>query len=297
MKKGFIFAIAFTFCVLSFGVRAESLAVNETPISIVASFSIIDDMIKEIGGDKVAVQALVGPDEEAHDHKILPADIKALAQSEIIAINGLKFEDWLTPAIKASETKAKLLVVSAGIKPRALSNHGEMIVDPHAWQSLRNGQIYATNIAKALIAARPQWADMFRQRAKDYIQQMKELDAKTERQLSAIPESRRFLVTMHNAMGYWAGDYGFKTLSLHGYNPEAQPKPSEVATIIEKIKEHEIRVLFPEHQENDQVIEQIAKDSGIQIGPALYTDALSEKAPRYLDLFETNVKTIADALK
>ncbi|MDX9690051.1 MAG: hypothetical protein EOM37_05555 [Proteobacteria bacterium] len=297
MKKTFIALFALLFSLLSSGATAESLAPNEKPIPIVASFSIIADMINEIGGDKVDVQSLVGPDEEPHNHEVLPADIKALAQSEIIAINGLKFEEWLTPAIKASETKAKLLVTSAGIKARSLVVQEDTLVDPHAWQSIRNGQIYATNIAKALIAARPQWADHFRQRAKNYIQQMKELDAKTDQQLSAIPESKRFLVTMHNAMGYWAGDYGFKTLSLYGYNPEAQPKPRDVANMIAKIRENKIGVLFPEHHESDAALKQVAKDSGAQIGPALFTGSLSEKAPHYLDLFKANSKTIIDALQ
>ncbi|MDD3182432.1 MAG: zinc ABC transporter substrate-binding protein [Alphaproteobacteria bacterium] len=272
---------------------------QETPIKIVASFSILGDMIEQVGGNDVMIDTLVGPDEDAHEFQPSPEDAKRLRDAEIIAINGLHFEGWIGRLIKASGTKAKLLVASAGVHARVL-NHadapkGESVVDPHAWQDLRNGQLYIKNITAALIAARPNKSESFKERARTLIAKIESLDRKARERFSALPASERKIITTHDAFGYFSEAYGLTFLAPIGMNTEAQPSAADVANLIHQIQKQDIKVLFIENMTDPRLIEQIAEDTGARMGGTLYADALSKpdgEAPTYLEMMKVNIKRL-----
>lgn len=269
------------------------------PIRIVASFSILGDMIRQIGGDDVDLRILVGPNEDAHTYQPTPQDAKAVAQAEIIAINGLKFEGWIGRLIPASGTKAKLLVASAGVRPRVMKDEGQVIPDPHAWQDPRNGKIYIRNIAGALITARPELADTFKKRAEAYNAKLNEIDAQARAAFAAIPPEQRKIITSHDAFGYLAAAYQIRILSPLGLSTEAEATPESVATLIKQIKIEKVKALFIENMSDPRLIEQIAADTGAHVGGMLYPDALSKpdgEVPTYLELLRHNCRILAETL-
>jgi len=272
-----------------------------SPIKVVATFSILGDMIRTVGGNDVDVITLVGPDEDAHAFQPSPDAAKAIAQANIIAINGLHFEGWMNRLIKASGTKAKLLVVSAGVHPRLLEETtGERVPDPHAWQDLRNGQLYVKNIALALSEARPDQAAVFKQRAKAYIEKLATLDETARAAFDALPPTQRKLITSHDAFGYFAQAYGLTFLAPASMNTEEEPSAAAVAKLIAQINREKIKMIFIENMTDPRLIEQIAKDTGAHMGGTLYADALSKpegEAPTYLDMMRVNIERITAALK
>ncbi|MGE4352365.1 MAG: metal ABC transporter solute-binding protein, Zn/Mn family [Bdellovibrionales bacterium] len=294
-------------------VSGAAPALAQEPVKVVASFSILGNLVQEIGGDEVRVDTLVGPNEDAHDFQPAPNDARRLKDADIIAINGLRFEGWIGRMIKASGTKAKLLVASAGVRPRILekddghhhhSHHdleeGETPVDPHAWQDLRNGKMYVSNIAKALIEARPEKVGLFKQRAKALMEELDALDSKAREGFDKLEPERRTVMTTHEAFGYFGDAYGLQFVSPIGINTEAQPSAADLAKLEEQIEAHHIQALFIENMTDPRMIHQVAKDTGAHIGGKLYADALSGpdgEAPTYLDMMRVNIGRVEAALR
>ncbi len=287
-----------------------ALAQEEKPIKIVASFSILGDMIKQIGGGAVDLTTLVGAGHEVHGFQPAPQDAKKIAEAEIIAVNGLKLEGWIGRLIKASGTKAKLLVASKGVRPRLLDpteagqhhahHSGDVVADPHAWQDLKNGQLYAKNIAIALIQARLAQKKEIKKRYQSYIAEMKKLDAEMRADFASIPQEKRKIITSHDAFGYFGDAYGITFIAPVGISSEAEPSAADIGAVIEQIKKEDVRALFVENLVSPRLMEQIAKDTGTHIGGTLYADTLSlpnGSAPTYLDMFRHNVKKMLSAMR
>ncbi len=273
-------------------------AADKPPLRVVASFSILGDMVKQVGGDAVAVTVLVGPDSDAHGYQPTPEDAKAVAAADIIAINGLGLEGWIGRIIEASGSKARLLVASAGVKLRVMEHDGKVAYDPHAWQDLRNGRLYVRNIAGALMAAVPEQAEAIRKRATAYDAELKAMDKSIREQFESISEERRKIVTSHDAFGYFGEAYGVTFLAPLGMNDEAAAA-SDVAALIRQIKDEGIKTVFLENMTNPRLIRQIAEDSGATVGGTLYSDSLSDadgSAPSYLDMFKNNVPKFKAAM-
>ena len=271
------------------------------PVSVVASFSILADMIQQVGGPWVSVQSLAGPDQDAHSFQPTPQDAIKLKEAEIIAINGLKFEEWMHRLIKASGTKAKLLVSSAGVRPLLMPHEkGEIRPDPHAWQDLRNAKLYVKNIASALIEARPQAEAEIKQRASAYLKRCLDMDEQARAAFAELAQERRKLVTNHDAFGYFAEAYGVVFLSPAGTNSEADVSASGMAALIKQIKSEGIKTLFIENISDDRLIKQIADETGARLGGTLYADALSTpdgEAPTYLDMMKANIEKMLKAMR
>jgi len=286
---------------LCFLVSALPAQAQDTPIKVVATFSILGDMVRQVGGDDVSVTTLVGPEEDAHTFQPSPEDAKALINADIIAINGLGYEGWLHRLIKASGTKAKLLVASAGVRPRMLDGEtaGTVTPDPHAWQDLRNGQLYVKNIAGALIEARPDKADNIKSRGRAYIAKLDKLDnAARASNATLAPQARPKIITNHDAFGYFAQAYGVTFLSPVGLSTEAEPSAAALAKLIEQIKTEKVKKLFLENMSDTRLIKQIAKDTDAEVGGTLYADALSKpdgEAPTYYDMMKVNITRILGA--
>ncbi len=286
------------FLVLFFAFAAPAQAAG--PVPVVASFSIIGDIVTQIGGDAVKVTTLVGPDADAHAHQPSPEDAKALAQAKLVFVNGLGFEGWMARLIEASGSKAVVVTVSEGITPRRMTADGATAIDPHAWQNLANGRIYARNIAAALERAVPAAAAAIAQRATAYDAALAAQDAATRAALAAIPAARRKVVTSHDAFGYFGDAYGVTFLAPVGIDTEAEPSAQGIAQLISQIKSEGVKRLFVENMANGKLIAQIAKDTGATLGGALYSDALSAPdgpAASYRAMFENNVAQLTAAMR
>ncbi len=294
---------------------AATTAATAEPLKVVASFSILGDMVARVGGDMVAVRTLVGPDGDAHVYQPTPGDVQAVAGAGLVVVNGLGFEGWLNRLVGAAGYRGRIVTATAGITPQTMvedededgvSRPGRKVVmpqritDPHAWQDLRNGAIYARNIAEGLATADPTNAQAYRDRARTYIDEIKALDRWTRDTLEAIPADRRKVITGHDAFGYFANAYGVLFVAPVGISTEAEPTAADVARLIRQIRQEHIRALFVENMTDPRLIEQIGRETGIQPGGTLYADALSAAsgpAPSYLIMFRHNVALLAAAMQ
>ena len=274
------------------------------PLPVVASFSILGDLVKVVGGDRIKVSTLVGPDADAHTFEPSPADAKTVLGARLLVINGLHFEPWAEKLAKSSGYKGATLIASDGVKPRTMPaeegpGHPDDI-DPHAWQDPRNVVIYVKNIAKSLSSLDPAGASSYQANSTAYIRELEALDADAQKQFAALSARQRQVITSHDAFGYFGARYQIKFLAPQGVSTESEPSAKEVALLIRQIKKDKIRAVFMENMSNSQLLAQIAKDTGVTLGPRLYVDALSspeEPANTYLKLMQHNVTQLVARMK
>lgn len=294
-----------------------STTVSAAELDIVASFSIIGDFARNVGGDRVAITTLVGPDGDAHVYEPRPADAAALQRADVILVNGLGFEGFIGRLVEASGAKAPVVEVSQGITPLKASedehhheaggheghdhaghhHHGEF--DPHAWQSVRNAEIYVKNIADAFCKADKAGCPIYTANAAAYTAKLADLDKEVRDAIGAIPAGRRTIITSHDAFGYFERDYGLRFIAPEGVSTESEASASDVAKLIEQVKEDKASAIFLENITNPRLIEQIATETGLKVGGTLYSDALSGKdgpASTYVDLFRYNIRTLKAAI-
>lgn len=286
------------------------LAVMSTPapaqekLKVVATFSILADLVKNVGGERVALATLVGPNADAHVYSPTPADAKTLAEAGLVVTNGLGFEGWINRLVKASATKAKVAAASKGVKPRRAAgghghNHGHADSDPHAWQSVANAKIYVANIRDALSEADPAGRDAYAANAAAYLARLDALEAEVKSAVAKIPEDRRKVITTHDAFGYFGAAYGIAFVAPQGVSTEADVAAKDVARIIGQIRKQKIPAVFLENVSDPRLLKRISEESGVRIGGTLYSDALTgEKgeAPTYIDMIRHNVRELATAL-
>jgi zinc/manganese transport system substrate-binding protein len=272
-------------------------------LPVIATFSILSDLVKNVGGDRVEVTTLVGPGGDAHVYVPTPADAKKVAAAKVVVVNGLGFEGWLTRLVKASGTKAPTVTVSKGIKTRKMEaddhGHGHQATDPHAWQSVANTKVYIANIRDGLSKADPAGKSTYEANAKAYSAKLDALEAEVKDAIAKIPAERRRIITSHDAFGYFGAAYGIKFISPGGVSTESAPSAKEVAKSITQIKKQKIPAVFMENISDARMMEQIAKESGAKIGGQLFSDALSDDkgpAPTYIEMMRNNVHQLAIAL-
>ena len=264
-------------------------------INVVASFSILGDMVSVVAGDKANVTTIVGPDADAHLYAPNTDDAVAVAKADLIFTNGMGFETWSQTLIETSGTKATIAIATDGITP--LMVEGE--VDPHAWNSLLNGMIYVNNIEAALSAASPADADYFKARADAYRGEMQALHNQALSDIDALPDGNKIVVTAHDAFGYLENAYGLTFLAPVGIDTDAEPSAKELAALIDYLNEVGAGALFVENIANDDLVAQIGRETGITIGGRIYSDALSVKgspATSYLAMFEHNLNLLTKTL-
>ncbi|WP_413534575.1 metal ABC transporter substrate-binding protein [Rahnella inusitata] len=278
---------------------SSPLAMAKT-VDAVASFSILGDIVHEVGGEHVKVTTLVGPDGDPHSFEPSPKDSKAINASDVVFVSGLGLEGWIDRLVTASGYKGHLVTASEGVNSRKMEEDGKQITDPHAWNSMANGVIYATNVMNALIKADPEDADYFRQRGKAYIEQLQKLDAWAKTEFTGIPQSKRKVLTSHDAFGYFGQEYHVSFMAPVGFSTEAEASASGVASLIKQIKEQQVKTYFIENQTDSRLVKQIAAASGAQPGGELYPEALSGPqgpATTYIKAFKHNVETIVASMK
>jgi zinc/manganese transport system substrate-binding protein len=264
-------------------------------LNVVASFSILDDFVRNVGGERVSVTALVGPDGDVHVYTPAPADAKKIADAKLLVINGLGLEGWLPRLLQASGSKAPIITATKDIAPLKLGSDA----DPHAWQSVANAKIYVANIRNALVAADPADAEVFRAKAENYLSKLDALDREVRAAIAQIPQNRRKVISTHNAFGYFAAHYGIDFIAPLGVSTESEVSARDIADIVTQIKASGIPAVFLENISDDRLMRRISAETGAKVGGTLYSDALTgEKgeAPTYIDMVRHNIKALTSAL-
>jgi zinc/manganese transport system substrate-binding protein len=267
----------------------------EARINVVASFSILADFVKNVGGDRVNVTSLVGPNGDVHVYAPSPQDAKTIADARLVVINGLGLEGWLPRLLQSSGSKATVMTASTGVSPLKLGSEA----DPHAWQSVVNAKIYVTNIRDALVQADALDGDYFRRNADRYLAELDALDREVRNEMEKIPPARREVISTHDAFGYFAKDYGIAFIAPLGVSTETEPSARDIATLIVQVKKDEIPAVFLENITDDRLMRRISEETGAQVGGTLYSDSLTDEkgpVPTYIAMVRHNIKALASAL-
>jgi zinc/manganese transport system substrate-binding protein len=264
-------------------------------LNVVASFSILGDFAKNVGGDRVNVTTLVGPNSDVHVYSPAPADAKKIADAKLVIINGFGLEGWLPRLLRSSGGKAPIIIATANIAPLKLGSDA----DPHAWQSVANAKTYVTNIRDALSTADSSGAATYRANSEIYLTRLDALDREVREAIAQIPQTRRKVISTHDAFGYFAAAYGIEFIAPLGVSTESDASARDIAGIITQIKIQKIPAVFLENISDPRLIRQIAAETGARIGGTLYSDSLTDEkgdAPSYIDMVRHNVKALTGAL-
>ncbi|PSU74527.1 metal ABC transporter substrate-binding protein [Photobacterium phosphoreum] len=306
-----------TVVVLSLGVSSSAMA--DTKIPVVASFSILGDLVSQVGGDHVTVKDLVGVNGDVHTYSPAPMDAVAVKDAQLVVINGLGLEGWLPRLMESAHFKGIEVVASKGINTLTLAeegcdqhhsaakescdhhnHHHHGVYDPHAWNSVTNVKIYVKNIEAGLMKIDPAHTSDYQHNAQAYLQKLDKLQLDIKQQFAKIPASQRVIVTSHDAFQYFSRDYDVTFLAPQGTSTDAEASAADVAKIINQVRDDHVRAVFIENITDNRMIEQISQETGAKIGGKLYSDALSglnEPASSYIKMMEHNTATISNALK
>jgi len=277
----------------------QVMAQSPAKLPVVATFSILADFARNVGGERIEVTALVGPNGDTHVYQPKPDDARKLAAARLILVNGLGLEGWIDRLIKASGAKAPVIVTTKGISPQQMREEGRTGPDPHAWQSIANAKIYVGNIRDALIAVDPDGAPAYRANTQDYLGKLDKLEQEVAANIAKIPPERRQIITTHDAFGYFGTAYGFRFIAPQGVSTETEASARDVAKIIRQIKAGKIPAVFLENVTDQRLLQSIAAESGAKIGGTLYSDALSPPdgpAANYIEMMRNNIKQLSAAL-
>lgn len=281
---------------------AATPALAQDKLKVIATFSILADLVKNVGGERVEVTSLVGSNSDAHVYAPTPADARKLAEAKLVVVNGLGLEGWMTRLVKASGTKAATITATTGIATlrREDEHHGgRMVTDPHAWQSVANAKVYVANIRDGLAKANPSSKAAYEANAAAYTAKLDALETEVKAALATIPAERRRIITTHDAFGYFGAAYGIAFIAPEGVSTESQASAQDIAKIIEQVRRQKIPAVFLENVSDPRLMQQIAKETGAKIGGTLFSDALSDqngKAPTYIDMMRNNVRELSAAL-
>ncbi|MXR37869.1 metal ABC transporter substrate-binding protein [Craterilacuibacter sinensis] len=271
---------------------------------VVTSFSIIADMTREIGGDRIEVVSLVGPDQDAHVFQPKPADVKRVGEAKVFVVNGLGYEGWMGRLTRAANFKGVVVSAASGVSALKVASddhdHGHGAIDPHAWHDPVRVQNYIHNIEAGLTKADPAGRDIYRQRAAAYSAKVKAMDAWAVQQFSTIPLAQRKVLSSHNAFAYLGARYQISFLAPQGVSTDAEASAKSVARLVRQVRQDKIRAVFAENMASQRLMDQLSREAGVKVGGKLYSDALSPSggpADSYLALFRHNVSAIVSALK
>jgi zinc/manganese transport system substrate-binding protein len=270
-------------------------------IRAVATFSVLGDLVKNVGGDRVDVVDLVGPNGDVHVFSPTPSDARTISTAKVVFVNGLGLEGWMTRLVAASGTKAPIVIASEGVTPREMTERGagHAAVDPHAWQSVANAKIYVANIRDAFSRADPGGKDIYDGNAKAYLGALDALDSEVRGDIAKIPADRRKIITTHYAFGYFGEAYGMQFIAPEGLSTDSEPSARDIAKIITQIRQERIPAVFLENITDPRLMNEIAKETGAAIGGTLFSDALSDSrgpAGTYIDMMRHNVSEFDKAL-
>ena len=266
----------------------------------VATFSILGDFARNVGGERVELATLVGPNGDVHVFAPTPGDVKTIAAADIVFVNGLGLEGWIDRLIAASATRALVVVASRGITPRSGTRAQDRgASDPHAWQSVANAKLYVGNIRDGLIAIDAAEKKIFEANANTYLAKLDALDGEIRAAIEAIPSARRKVITAHSAFGYFGDAYGIEFIAPEGLSTEAEPSARDIAKLIEQIRRENVPALFLENVADSRLLQRIGAETGVRIGGRLYSDALSPPdgpAASYIEMMRSNLRELTRSL-
>ncbi len=311
-------------------------------LKAVASFSIIADFARNVGGERVEITTIVGPDGDAHVFEPRPADAVAVAEADVVLVNGLEFEGFLKRLIDTSGTKAPVVELTRGVEPLSLSdepaghahpegekeeghdhkaedaghkhksadahdhahakgghNHDHGEFDPHAWQSIKNAEIYVKNIAGAFCEVDKAGCATYTANSEAYLAKLAALNEKVKTEIAAIPPEKRVIITSHDAFGYFERAYGLNFLAPEGVSTDSEASAADVAKLVDQIKQDKASAIFVENISDKRLVDQIGRETGLKVGGTLYSDALSKAdgpAATYIDMVNHNIETIKAAV-
>jgi zinc/manganese transport system substrate-binding protein len=281
---------------LSFAVSPASA---QTKPKVVATFSILGDLVAEVASDRIDLAVLVGADTDAHTYQPKPIDARTLAAAQALVSNGLGFEGWIDRLTTAAPFKGRPIVVTVDVpvlEAAPSPGHGHARgPDPHCWQDVGRVRRYVANIAAGLADADPANAAYYREHARSYDQRLAELDRWIRAEIAKVPPEQRKAITGHDSFGYFSSAYGVQLLAPRGYNTNSEPSAKDMAALIRLVREEKIKALFVENMTNPGLIDQIAREAGAIVGPRLYSDALSTPggpAPTYEAMMRHNVTAL-----
>ena len=287
------------------------------PIRVVASTSIIGDVVGQVGGEQVAVTTLVPVGGDAHSFAPSPQDIARVAEAQIVFVNGAGYEEFLARLLESAGGAAELVELSEGIALRELGEgeehghegeehaegeeHGHGALDPHTWTDPANVKYWTAAIAEALGRADAANAGLYQERAATYNAELDELDVWIGEQFAQVPEERRLLVTDHAVFGYMADRYGLTQVGalLPGFSSSAAPSAQDLAALQEEIRELGVQAIFVGDVVNENLARQIADDTGTRVVTIL-TESLTPpdgEGPTYIAYMRHNVTTMVEALR
>jgi zinc/manganese transport system substrate-binding protein len=287
------------------------------PLRVVASFSILGEMTRQVAGDRIALRTVAGPNVDAHTFQPRPSDAEALRGAALAIRNGLGFDGWFDRMVRSANWRGRMVTATDGITPRRMAPHSHghghshgggqnqggqprTVPDPHAWQDIRLGIRYVQAIVAALAAADAANAAAYAAAAEAYIARLTELDEWVRAQVASVPEARRVVVTSHDAFGYFGAAYGIRFLAPQGVSTEAEPSAAEVARLIRQIRNEGITAVFMENMGNPATLQRLAREAGVRVGGRLYADALSAAdgpASSYEAMFRHNVALLVPAMR
>jgi zinc/manganese transport system substrate-binding protein len=300
MRRRSLFATlaAMPFASLNF---APSVAVAARPLRVVASFSVLADLTRQVGGAAVSVDSLVGPDGDAHVYEPRPKDLRTLMAAALLVRNGLGLEGWMDRLTGAAGFKGEVVVAAEKVTPRTMKQDGGAIAtDPHAWQDPSNAILYVQSITGGLASVDPVNAGAYRDAAARYVALIAQTDAWIESALRDIPTGQRRILTTHDAFGYYGARFGFEFLSAEGISTESEPSAKAIAELVRQIRREKVRAVFIENMTNPRMAQMLARETGATLGGTVYADALSPPggpAPTYLDMLRHNTTLFAAALR
>ncbi len=277
-------------------------AQDASRIKAVATFSILGDLVQNVGAERVDVVTLVGPNGDVHVYSPTPGDAKKLAAAKIVFLNGLGLEGWMPRLVDASGGRPATIVVSTGITPRKADDEtapGHAVIDPHAWQSVANAKIYVANIRDGLAAIDPAGKATYDANAAAYLAKLDRLEKEIDAAIAGIPTDRRRLITTHDAFGYFGDAYGVAFIAPEGVSTDSAASARDVARIIAQIRRQKIPAVFMENIADPRLMREVARETGAAIGGTLYSDALSAPggpAGSYIDMMRHNLRELTKAL-
>ena len=287
-------------CVL-IGSPSDGASAAEPPVRVVVSLSILEDIVDEIGGADVAVTSLIGPNSDAHVFEPSPDQLRLLAQARLFIVNGLGLEGWETRLVQSAEYGGPVVVASHGVTSIETTEPGAAapVPDPHAWQNVKNVEIYAANIAHALEDADPERADHYRLGLDRYRAELEALDREVRAELAGIPPAKRRVITTHDAFAYYGLAYGVTFLAPEGLSTDSEPSAKGLTKLIRQIRRERIKALFLENVSDPRLMEALAYEVGATLGPPLFSDALSRAdgpAPTYVMMIRYNTAALKEGM-
>lgn len=278
------------------------------PVTVASLSTVLSDVAKNVGGDRVRILEIVKPGVDPHGFEPSPGDIKAMSKANLVLANGLGFEGYLDKLRQALGTGPVFVVVGNSVKTIPVvhehhdhdhdHDHGENGNDPHWWHSVNNVKIATKVIRDALIKVDPAGRATYDANAKNYLARLDQLAKWVKLEVAKLPASQRILVTSHDALGYFAKDYGFEIHPVQGVSTADQPSSKKVRDLIGEVKAKKVKAIFAENIENPKVLTEITRETGAQLGGRLYADGLgTQEASTYEDMMRHNVGTIVGALQ